>query len=638
MTASNTTAKFAAVLAALGLVASSVFVALPARAQTAEELQTQINTLLAQIAALQGNTGTTAAVTFSADLTLGSSGADVTALQNWLISKGYSIPAGATGYFGAQTQAALARYQAAEGISPAAGYFGPITRAKVNATATPDVDTDDEDEDDGDNDGELSGGEADLSDFELRREESEGAEGEEEVEVFTAEFDVEDGDILVERMEIMASSTDDTASETPWDYFDRVSIWVNGDEVADMEVDDRDAWDEEGDDQYRLNLTGLDFQVDEGDRAEITVAFDISDSIDSDDLDQEFVLYVPEDGIRAVDAEGIQQYIGEPTQSGLQESVTFGFGAEENGDLSIQSSDEDPDSSILVSDEDGESEDYTVFTFAIENDDDVDSLITDLEIDVTGLDADLTIGADDVLRRATLVVDGDEFDGDIEGGTNNGTLSFEDIDVEIGGDEEVEFELMVSLAREATSTPITFSVAGADVDAEGLDSGDSTTVTGSQTSSRHSIAFAGIAVEAVSTSQSVTTPGSAAADTYASYTIRFDVSALDDDAYIANLAASTTAAANGVTFNVNGSPTYVGPNAVATLTSSAELDNGYYVVEEGDTETFTLTVTLNPTEPGTYSVELDEIRFADSDTTGDTTFVVDTGNQDFETDPVFIAD
>ncbi len=70
----------------------------------------------------------------SRDLTTGSTGTDVTALQAYLIYRGYSIPAGATGYFGAQTVAALAAFQAANGIVPASGYFGPLTRAVIAAT------------------------------------------------------------------------------------------------------------------------------------------------------------------------------------------------------------------------------------------------------------------------------------------------------------------------------------------------------------------------------------------------------------------------------------------------------------------------------------------------------------------------
>ncbi len=67
--------------------------------------------------------------TFTRDLTLGSKGDDVTCLQNALIANGYGIAAGATGYFGAQTQAAVMKWQAAAGVAPAAGYFGPKSRA-----------------------------------------------------------------------------------------------------------------------------------------------------------------------------------------------------------------------------------------------------------------------------------------------------------------------------------------------------------------------------------------------------------------------------------------------------------------------------------------------------------------------------
>ena len=80
------------------------------------------------------------AAAFNANLTVGSTGADVTALQTALIGAGYSIPAGATGYFGSQTKAAVMKYQAAKSI-PATGFVGPLTRAALNggtvATAAP---------------------------------------------------------------------------------------------------------------------------------------------------------------------------------------------------------------------------------------------------------------------------------------------------------------------------------------------------------------------------------------------------------------------------------------------------------------------------------------------------------------------
>ncbi len=76
---------------------------------------------------------------FSRNLEVGSTGDDVMALQKFLNSHGFPVAASGAGSagnettkFGAATKAALMKFQAANGISPAAGYFGPKTRAIVN--------------------------------------------------------------------------------------------------------------------------------------------------------------------------------------------------------------------------------------------------------------------------------------------------------------------------------------------------------------------------------------------------------------------------------------------------------------------------------------------------------------------------
>lgn len=71
------------------------------------------------------------------DLTLGSQGPDVVALQEFLIDADSGTAAralstaGASGYFGPMTQAALAEYQKKQGITPSTGYLGPATRAAI---------------------------------------------------------------------------------------------------------------------------------------------------------------------------------------------------------------------------------------------------------------------------------------------------------------------------------------------------------------------------------------------------------------------------------------------------------------------------------------------------------------------------
>src|SRR5690606_2080873 len=76
------------------------------------------------------------AYNFTADLTVGSTGDDVTALQTMLIASGDLEILVPTGYFGELTKAALIKWQARNGV-PATGYFGPLTRAAVAAAGTP---------------------------------------------------------------------------------------------------------------------------------------------------------------------------------------------------------------------------------------------------------------------------------------------------------------------------------------------------------------------------------------------------------------------------------------------------------------------------------------------------------------------
>lgn len=84
-------------------------------------------------------TSTTQTFTFYRDLTVGSEGADVIALQDYLIARGFlTMPSGvAKGYFGALTQSAVARWQAAVGLTPAAGYFGQKSRTYISTGIIP---------------------------------------------------------------------------------------------------------------------------------------------------------------------------------------------------------------------------------------------------------------------------------------------------------------------------------------------------------------------------------------------------------------------------------------------------------------------------------------------------------------------
>ncbi len=96
-------------------------------------------------ASLEGTTTgsiTSAAVhAFKSDLQLGNLGSEVKALQEFLNAHGYTVSANGAGSpgnettkFGSLTKAALIKFQKANNITPAVGYFGPKTRAAMNVS------------------------------------------------------------------------------------------------------------------------------------------------------------------------------------------------------------------------------------------------------------------------------------------------------------------------------------------------------------------------------------------------------------------------------------------------------------------------------------------------------------------------
>ena len=130
--------KLFTIVAAVTLTGAAAVMPFAAMADaTIDALMAQIAALQAQLAALTGGSSMTApagACAFTRSLTMGSRGEDVTCLQSYLMSTGhFTYAGGATGYFGNITKSAVAAWQAANGVSPAAGYFGPISRAKYDA-------------------------------------------------------------------------------------------------------------------------------------------------------------------------------------------------------------------------------------------------------------------------------------------------------------------------------------------------------------------------------------------------------------------------------------------------------------------------------------------------------------------------
>ncbi len=643
----NAVAKIAAVVAGLGLVAMSFASFAPAaKALTADEIAAQIAALNAQLAALGGSS---ASATFSMDLTLGSTGSDVTALQNWLISKGYSIPAGATGYFGAQTQAALAAYQAANGISPAAGYFGPITRAKVNAAGGSTSGGNDDDSSSGD----LSGGAGSIDDatFLSGINNEEVGEDEEDVEVIGLEIEADEGSDL-EFTAVRVIFNEGTAGSDFEDYASEVSVWFDGEEVARLDAD------EFNDDNDWTKTISLDDGaiVAAGEMGDLSVAVSGISNLDSGDSGDTWTAEI--DQVRFRDADGAT--VSEDTTGDIGATRTFSFevfATAADVELKISEDDEEVnDARTIEVDATADTDNVPVLSFSLEAEGDSDLEIKNFAVSVTVTGASNT---DDVLSGLNLWIDGEDVataDTESAAGSDE-TYNFDDVDYTLSAGDTVSAELRADFLSIADNLDegdtISFAVTENETDLGTLvDVEDETgeqlvdaDITGSASSGAFELRSKGIMVTFVSASESVAVDDGADDDT-GTFVIVFNAEAFGDTIYVSKTATATTASTVADATLTTGNLYLVEDSGTATTDDLADLvtfstsggasdGTNNLVLQDGEDSDITLTVTQtndSAEDDGLYRMLLKSVGWALTDTT--TWNVYDFNLEDFKTDPL----
>ena len=520
------------------------------------------------------------AETYTRDLTIGSTGSDVVALQDLLVASGDLVmPAGVSkGYFGALTKSALSKWQAKMGISPTAGYFGPVTRAKVAAAGGSTTTT-------GGDTSSLNGGDGDFKSFKvLGTPSSEDVYEGESKNVLGFEFTAKDSDLQIDRIEVQASSTLGSVKK-PWKVLDTVKILNGSKEVADIDASDSDNWDEtsSGSDKYTIKLAGIKSVVKEDDKAKFYVEVTAQDSLDTTDLGS-WAVALSDDGIRALNADGVNVYEGS-----VSSSKTFSLKEVKDGALTISvDSSENKDQAVTV-DDSNDTTDVLGYVAQVKSKTG-DNTLDKVTVTLSASDAD-------AVNTVYLYVDGDEV-----GSESYGTsVVFDDLsDVTIDeGDKlpfEVKFDLNDTNDGSRYSNGSTLKVTGMTVDyVDSADNDQSETETadgGTLTLSTTSIQ--------VAKSGSVSSSNESATKTDGKYSVSFTVTApSDEDIYIPSTASRTSTTTAGAGFTVYDSSDAYVATATTSLTElvkssgSATLSNGYFKISSGSSATFTMNVILD---------------------------------------------
>jgi peptidoglycan hydrolase-like protein with peptidoglycan-binding domain len=597
---------------------------------------------------------------FTRNLTVGSTGTDVAELQSWLISKGFAIPsisAGTVqpGYFGAQTKAAVMAYQTSKGL-PSTGFFGPLTMASVNAngnsavaagcpsgfnctptTTTPScpvgfvctpvgggtpITT------------KLTGTDGTIDEVNQLSQYNNEEVGDGENDVKVVGFEIEtsnDGDVLLRsiRLAFDPSGNASGVSDHLDDYIDSVSIWMGDKKIGTANASD---FDEGSNDIYTktITLTGSPIvKADDVEKFYITVdAVSNFDSGDIDGTDDSWSIDI--DNIRYEDGSGVVTTLEEADFGGDTFNVAIDFvdfSTAADTELKLSKDSSSPEDGIVVVDDTDDTDDVVLLVGKLRLEGTSDAVLDELPIKLTTNGDSVSA----VTGSLTLKIDGEEFTETVDiSAAQTGTVTFDNLDLDIEAGDTVTFTVMADV-NDINNSAVTatdfdegdYLVASIpeafrnDIDIEN-EEGDQLTnseKTGTITGDAQEFRTEGIGLSLVSTATDSTT-GTSANDDVGLFTIKYKVTAIGDTVYVSSLATSA-----GLTYAVD-----KGGTATTSNSMSASLVNnddttltsvGNYEIEEGESETFTLSVSVPLGTGGTsgqYRLALTGVKW---DTTDD---------------------
>lgn len=584
-----------------------------------------------------------AACTFTRSLTTNMSGADVTCLQTYLMGAGFSIPAGATGYFGGQTKAAVMAWQSANGVMPAAGYFGPISQAKYMAVAGGSTTTTPTPGcpagamfnsmtgapctgSTGSTTLEGTDGQIDNTSKISSYNNEEAGEGQDDVKVMGFEVETTtDGDIALKSMKLEFDPTTTSGSDHLDDYITGVSIWKGSTKIGSADVSDFT----ENNNIYTKTVTLNNVKVSADTTEKFYVTVDVVNNLDSaDESGDAWSLDVV--SMRYMDGSGVVDTYDSDSDS-LDTGINFvDFGTAADTELKFSAASDSPDAGIVLVNESSVKDNVTLLKGKMKLDGDSDVNIDAMPITFSPTGSNMNAIVDSI----KLIIDGEEYSEAVPSvsASSSASVTFDNLDFNMNAGDTVEFEVVADINgtddyNEGDTITASFTASNralVDVEnEEGDQLNDSNEKSGTVTGEAQELRSNGVNLTLVSTNTS-TTSGQGANDDLGTFTIKFKVKAMGDDIYVSSLATATTGATSGNAnvFVVDRAGTATTGGVTVTLTNLTDTDlttTGNYLVEDGSEETFEATITAQLPSVGAagqFRAKLAALKWATTDSTG----------------------
>ncbi len=614
------------------------------------------------------------------NLTVGSSGAAVTCLQQMLIAAGYSIPAGATGYFGMQTKAAVAAWQAAAGITPAAGYFGSISRAHwgmssgtttggtsmvpgcmagamfssttgascyptstvpgcmagamfSSTTGAPCTS--------GTNAGAGLTGSGRLTNVSSYGDvESDIKEGDAATSVVGVQADATSGDVAIQRVDATFTiGTNISGSSSNLNkYVSDVSLYLDGTKLASMDP----AMGDKSGRVWTLRFSGLNGVIKSGKTGNLVVKVTPVSSVGSSESANTITAKLDVDSVRAVGADGISD-----TYVATAISQSFTVSSATNGTLTVSAGSDNPKASqVAVSSSTTTGVKLLTFSLKAKNQD-VD--VTDLAIQLGTSDNNLN----DVVSNVKLMKGSTVLSSKTVGTGTFGTTTFTNVDETITKDTTENYWISADIKGDSSYTDGTTLVASTTVYGWDVSDVNGASVTPSAAAVGNTMTLTATGISVVKgTVTANKTAGLTGAGDQVTFTIPFTVTAGDSDIFIGNsttkvasVSVSPSASAGGVNYATTTGSTQgaTGEPQGSAITAADSLSGdtaSAFKVTANTSRTFTFTTTFiatttGATTAGNVGVQIVGINYGPTSPPTTTYYV---SNLDtFKTDLVFVS-
>lgn len=522
------------------------------------------------------------------------------------------------------------------------GYiFSPLSGAPCNGTTPPP------------SGGGLNGSAGQISDVSVISSYNNEEVTEDDNDVKVAAFDVEasnDGDIGLQSMKIKFDASGSSGSTQLDDYIDSVSIWQGSNRIGTADVNDFTR-DSSGIYTRIISLSNSIVRSDQTQRFFITL--DSVSNLDSGDINGDSWA-VDVENIRYRDGSGA---ITTDTSTGDIDSMNVpinfvDFGTAADTELKVRIASDSPDAGIVLVDNNSSTDNVVLLRGHLEAEGQSD--ITIDEIPITLVTSGDSISA--ISGSYTLKIENEEFSESTSScspscsSNQTSVITFDNLNYKIDAGDTVDFEVLADI-NNVDNTGVTAtdfdegdtlraelsSTNRGNIDAENeegdqLSSGEKS---GTAIGEAQEFRTQGVTVALIGTPTATVTTGSGSNDDSATFTMRFSVTASGDDIYIPDIVAGS--GTNAILVNIDKAGTNISSvqfsAAAGAIISDDNADassGGNFIVRDGTTENFTITVSMtngvSGLTSGLYRMEMANVRWNTDDSS--TTYNDYTSNLD----------